>query len=392
MIYLVTAILLIFISNAAALLIIAGVDIMRYVDIVAICRMLEESVDQCTAAAVHAGWVGCAAAVILFVLLLLTNRRFPSPVSAVQLGSSAFVAFAPLVIIIAAFNLWTELNSPLTIYRSEIFSLHSASRAAALSLSNFIWPLCLQLANSAISLKWRILFLSLLAVIVAEIPLRGVVLAVAIFGIAAPAIERAIVLIRLRGLRFREVAIYGSIILVGSAAMIAQLAIETQRRTTDLKIAGGITSQVTEKLGQRIAMPLYQAHLALAHDIDQHIPSISDEVLAKLRLRKGVGINGYLFALSHPTSYGETTSLYFGEAALRTVAPALIWCIVGPFMLVLVWVALRRRGYATGTLIGIAVWRGSLGGIIGIIPALTFQFVLFMVLTFLFKAEKFNGR
>jgi hypothetical protein len=82
----------------------------------------------------------------------------------------------------------------------------------------------------------------------------------------------------------------------------------------------------------------------------------------------------------------------FGEAALRTAAPPLIWCVVAPFVLVLVWVALRRYGYATGALIGIAIWRGSLGGIVGIVPALAFQLAILMVLTFLFKAEQAHGR
>jgi hypothetical protein len=220
-----------------------------------------------------------------------------------------------------------------------------------------------------------------------------VILAVAIFGIAAPAIERAVAHIRSYGFEFRQAAIYGSIVLVGLVAMTAELAIQTKNRTTNLEVTGGAFWQLKEKLRQRIAIPLYQAHLALADDIDQQVPSISDEVLTKLRLRNATGINGYLYQMTHPNAtYGETTSLYFGEAALRTAAPPLIWCVVAPFILVLLWVALRRYGYASGALIGIAIWRGSLGGIVGIVPALAFQLALLMVLTFVFKAEQSHDR
>jgi hypothetical protein len=52
MIYLLTAVFLIFISNAAALLIVAGVDITKYVDIMAVCRTLDETAGQCTPTAV----------------------------------------------------------------------------------------------------------------------------------------------------------------------------------------------------------------------------------------------------------------------------------------------------------------------------------------------------
>jgi hypothetical protein len=201
--------------------------------------------------------------------------------------SRSFVAVAPLVILIVGFNLWVELNNPWPIYRAEIFSLDLAGRASALSLTNLIWPLCLQLANNAITTKWRLLFLSLLAPLVAESPFRGVILIVGIFGFVAPVVEQAIKQIRSRGFGARQAAIYGSIILLGLTAITAELAVETQKRSTDLKMAGGIVSQLTGKLGQRIAIPLYQAHLVLAHDIDPHVPSLSDEVLTKLRLAVG---------------------------------------------------------------------------------------------------------
>src|ERR1700682_1909946 len=258
MTYLAVAIALIFFSDAVALLVIKSVDISQYVDVMSICYVLGEAAEQCTPPAIYAGSVGCLSAAILLVLLILTNRRFPSRTMTAKVGGHVFVAIAPLVIVIVGFNLWVELNTPWPIYRVEIFSSHSAARAAALSLSNLIWPLCLQLANNAITTKWRVLILCLLAPIVAESPFRGVILAVIIFGMAIRAIEQAIGQIRLRGFASRPAAVYGSIVLIGIASMTALLVIETQQRTTNLKMVGGVMSQTIEKLGQRVAIPLYQ--------------------------------------------------------------------------------------------------------------------------------------
>ena len=200
MIYLIVAIILIFVSNAAALLIIASVNVSRYVDIMLVCRVLDETTKQCTAKALYAGWTGCLAAAILLTILILINRRFPPRVKTFQLGSEAFVAFAPLVLIVVGYELWIELKSPWPISRFDTLHWMVPGGSAALSLGNLVWPLGLQFANTASTIRWRILFLSLLAPIMAQSPFRGVFLAVAIFGVTAPAIEGAVAQIRLRGL------------------------------------------------------------------------------------------------------------------------------------------------------------------------------------------------
>jgi hypothetical protein len=135
------------------------------------------------------------------------------------------------------------------------------------------------------------------------------------------------------------------------------------------------------KLGQRVAIPLFQAHLARAYDFDPRMPTLADDLLTKLRLRRALDFNSYLFAATHEgISLGEVTSLYFGEAAVRTTSDPIVWSVAAPLLLVLIWVVLRKLEVDASLLIGLAIWRGSLGGLIGVMPALAIQLGLYVAL------------
>ncbi|MDA9464511.1 hypothetical protein [Bradyrhizobium sp. CCBAU 53415] len=381
MIYLISAIGLIFMSNLIAMFVISSVDIVSYVDVMVICRQLAEAPDQCSSAAQSVGWIGCISSVILILLLLAANRRFPGAPKFRRVGGAAFAVFIPLIVATAWFHLLIELRSPWPMYREEIFKEY----ASALSLGNLLWPLCLQLAINAEERKWRVLFLAALAPIVAASPFRGVLFAVAVFGISLPSLDYAIRQVQIFGVWSKQAAIYGVTISTVVLAMVFQLGLETKERPTDLKTQGGLSAQIAGKLGQRIAIPLFQAEYAGAHSLDPHMPSLVEETLSKLRLRSGTSSNGYLYAKSHGgATYGETTSLFSGEALLRTTSHPLIWSVVAPFLLILVWIGLRAIGYDAGVLIGVAIWRGSLGGVIGILPSLAIQLGLFVVLCRIF--------
>jgi hypothetical protein len=376
MVYLASAVALIFLSNAIAVFVIETVDVSSYVDIMVICRLLVETTEQCSQPAVYAGWVGCWSAIILLILLFAVNRKH-APQCFNKVGGAAFVTIAPLCIAVVACHFVLELRSPWPIYREEIFKYY----AAALSLGNLLWPLCLQLAINSMDLKWRISFLCVLAPILAFLPFRGVLFAVAIFGIIIPSFEYAFRQVRRYGVRSKQVAMCGFFLTVCLSAIILQLSIETRERPTDLKIAGGFGKQIAERLGQRIAIPLFQAHFAERHELDPGIPTLADELLTKLRLRTATSANGFLYAKSHGgVSFGETTSLYFGEAVLRTTSIPIIWSVVAPWLLILLWTALRGVGYETGALVGIAIWRGSLGGAVSILPSLSIQIALLILI------------
>jgi hypothetical protein len=111
------------------------------------------------------------------------------------------------------------------------------------------------------------------------------------------------------------------------------------------------------------------------------MPTVADDVLTKLRIRRALDFNSYLFAVTHEgVALGEVTSLYFGEAAVRTTSDPIVWSVAAPFLLVLIWVALRNLEVDACLLIGLAIWRGSLGGLIGVMPALLIQLGLYVAL------------
>jgi len=385
MIYVATALGLIFLSNAIAIAVVEIADIRQYVDIMAICTWLGERPNACSSHAVYSGLLGCGAALVVSGLLWAANRRFLISQQPHRVSGRAFGAFGPVVLLTAICAVIMETSTSLPLYRDEVF----LKSPAIISLWNLLWPLCLQLANTASSWRWRGHFLGLVAPVIAYSPFRGVMFAVAIFGVFLPMTEHIATRVKASSVRSREVALYFAIATTTIAITGLYIGIATQERATNMQLGSeGTFVQIASKLGQRIAIPLYQAGLAQAVRLDPNIPTVTDEVLAKLRLRKALSINGYLYATTHHgTALGETTSLYYGEAALRTDAPHIVWMVVAPWLLIVVWLVLRKFGYEAGTLIGIAIWRGSLGGLINIAPALAIQVVAYVALCALQKKE-----
>ena len=375
MIYLASAIGLILASNAIAVFVIENADVSSYVDIGEICRLLGEPSTPCAAHGAYAGWIGCISAVVLVILVVAANRRFATSARSRRVAGAAFVVSAPLVLVVTALYVLSEARHPLPLYRDDAFLWHST----AISLGNLIWPLFLQLSIVASNWKWRLFFLCLVSLIVTFSPFRGVFFAVGVFGVLLPLLEHVIGQVKAYGLKSRQVAIYAGALSICVAVAALQLAIETKGRSSNL--AGGGSAEIAAKLGQRVAIPLFQAHLARAYDFDPRMPTVADDVLTKLRIRRALDFNSYLFAVTHEgVALGEVTSLYFGEAAVRTTSDPIVWSVASPFLLVLIWVALRNLEVDASLLIGLAIWRGSLGGLIGVMPALLIQLGLYVAL------------
>ncbi|MEO8441521.1 MAG: hypothetical protein ABI547_03485, partial [Betaproteobacteria bacterium] len=61
----------------------------------------------------------------------------------------------------------------------------------------------------------------------------------------------------------------------------------------------------------------------------------------------------------------------------------LVWTTLAPLVLIWSWLMLRRRGFDAGVLFGIALWRGSLGGLATVFPALILQLFALLIITLL---------
>lgn len=132
---------------------------------------------------------------------------------------------------------------------------------------------------------------------------------------------------------------------------------------------------LANRLAQRVVFPLYQAAIAghLA-DTGAALPSLSDQVLRKLRLGDTPNLEEFLFRRIYGgEGHGETTSLTYGEARAYFPGHPLLWMFAVPSLLVLAWWASARRGVECGTLFGLALWRSSFSGLFPILPALLLQ-------------------
>lgn len=379
-----TAIALIILSVAVALGEAGGMDASQYFDIKAICDRVGETPQACTSAAFNAGIISLIGALLAGVLLLAVVRRYPDGLAPNAVAGRAFAIFASIVAAWAALNVFLEASSPLPLSREEPFW----QRPAEISVGNLLWPICIQLANRSGSMRWRLAFLSLLVPILAFSPFRGMLFAVAVFAAVVPLTEFGIRYVRLNGLSSGLLLKFVAIVVVVGAVVAQAVIVETLQRTSSLDLAGkSVGAQFVEKMTQRTTIPLFQAHLAYAKSLDPDLPSFSDELATKFHLRSGRNINSYLFSQTFGTAIGETTSLLYGESALRTGNSPVVWIIVAPWMLIITWALLRERGFDASTLFALAIWRGSLGGLVSVLPALTIQVVLFYALTRLEKPE-----
>src|SRR5262249_25558372 len=129
-----------------------------------------------------------------------------------------------------------------------------------------------------------------------------------------------------------------------------------------------------QTLKQRIANPLFQAHLAERLSAFTSLPDMAQEVRRKLRLTDEPSLNEFLFRRIYGTGYfGQTPSLFFGEALANSRSHPLVWTTTAPLLLIWGWAMLRHRGLDAGVLFGLALWRGSLGGLATVLPALVLQ-------------------
>lgn len=350
----------------------------EYYDISMMCGVLGEDGSACRAGALNAGYTMLAGLAICLTLGFAFNAKAGRPAVRAVNEQSAFGWCLLATVVLLAAHVTVEAFGTKELTRiAEITRLSSF-----ISLENLLWPLLLQLMNSASSARLKAMYLSLLLPIVSLSPYRGVLLAVIVFGLGLPVIAW----VAQKGLpwrsllRQRQVIAGFTLALVVVGLLLFTMYAETRERTTEIAVAQ-TQSESQAKLTQRLAYPLFQAYFAERIAAQEELPTAGGEILHKFRLGSGQNLNEDLYSKVYGDgTVGEMTSLYFGEAVVNSASHPIVWIVAGPLLLVAIWLMLKRFGYEVGTLAGIAIWRGSLGGVASVMPALVVQLVLIMAL------------
>ena len=125
---------------------------------------------------------------------------------------------------------------------------------------------------------------------------------------------------------------------------------------------------------QRVAFPLYQAAIAGHLAATVPLPTLWHDIGRKFRLTDAPTLEEFLFRKIYGgDSNGQTTALYYSEAAAYFPGPPLVWMILGPALIVAAWLLLRRAAFDAGTILGVGLWRSSFSGLVTVLPGMLIQ-------------------
>lgn len=350
----------------------------EYFDLSLICEFSGATSDACRSQALEAGLIslaGSAGALVLSFLFLSRTR----PLRGVRelRPSSPVVVLFWLALLLG----WSFISGVSRI--PDLSRIQSITNDRAfISLGNLLWPLVAQLIYFAKTWTQRGIFLFVLLVLANVSPFRGVVMVIGVFGFFIP-------IAGILRKQFNQVGVYRrSMLIVACAVVIGSLfggwiySDTVERTSSSIPNAVPNAESQYKKLVQRLAYPLYQA-IAIGKISDRpDLPGFFEDVYRKFGLTTKVNANGYLYRqLYGGDTSGQTTALYFGEAAAFGRVSPFVWTLIAPISLFIPWILVRRFGVESGAIIGIAVWRGSLSGVVAVLPALLVQLAVLMMLT-----------
>jgi len=362
--YVLAALALIVAANGASIVISAPMAAPEFPGIATICRLATETAAECSAGAIQAGWIMIAGAGLAGAIAWPALRALRASAAATVGDSWAARLFLVAVIALLAIHVGFHFDHGPAGSREEAI----ARVSHLISAENLAWPLLLQLASTQSTLRSRLLYLAVAFYIAGLSPFRGVLFAVVLFGVMLPLAGH--LLERANRTRWRS-AITNAIGLAIACAALGYLVYA--QTATRLGPSPG-SHMLEQTLRERVASPLFQAHLAERLSAFTPLPDMGQEVRRKLRLTSEPNLNEFLYRRIYGDDYfGETTSLFYGEALANSSSYPLVWAALAPLLLIWGWVVLRRRGFDAGVLFGLALWRGSLGGLATVLPALALQ-------------------
>lgn len=381
MIYIFGALALVFVSNSVALWVTVGLPIKNFLDISILCGVLHQEPNECLGGALNVAYVMLGGTMLSTCIIWLWNR-YHCIKPEFQLDSdNEKLLFSMLFIVFVLQSVQLYFSSIEIEHISRIKEI--SENSTAISLANLLWPLVLQLSNMSKKFSYRFSYFLILLLVASFSPFRGVILAIVIFGTIIPGMSaiynsRQNAMSTANGLK-----LFLGMLVVG--ALIFSVYSETVQRATNIDrqvSSGSGSSALSDKVVQRLSYPLFQAYFAeQLSKFHLELPNVSDGVLNKFRLTDSPNLNQYLYSEIYGTgSVGETTSLYYGEAAANSNTFPLVWITLGPVILYLIFRVSRKLGVESSTLVGIAIWRGSLGGVVEVLPALLIQIVLLFFL------------
>ena len=359
------------------LVFIPSMHVRDYPDIDLACKAIFEEAAACKTGAVAAGHAMVGALSVALVLAGLMPRRWRPQAAVRAFAPWTYTIVLVLVTALVGAHVMTQFRGPFSISRIANITRESAF----ISLENLTWPVLLQMMNSQRRLRDKFFCLSLLLPIITLSPYRAIVVALVLCGFVLPVCERW-----WDQAHTDHVARSGNVkyILISLAALLvlsASIYSQTRGRLVPSGSAQAPAKQTEISIVQRLTYPLFQAHLAAAVSAHEPVPTIGNDILKKLRLSRKPNLNEFLYGMVYGAgTAGEMTSLYYGEAAAYSKSPPIIWITVAPLLMAAAWLLFRRHGYETGTLVGIAIWRGSLGGLVDLLPALVLQLLAMIVL------------
>ncbi len=362
--------------SVVSLCFLGTIEVEHYLDIRLLCETLGQDGAHCKAGATVAAYTLVGGLCMAFLLATVLVKRFERP--EVEPCSDVIfpVVAVPAVVLLGA-HIISQITTTQGVSRIEVITHY----ATLISLENLLWPLLIQLSVSARNPRYRMLYISLLLPVVAMSPFRGVILAFFIFAVAIPGINALLGRGLQSGVDLKRIAKYMVVATAFAAMFVGALYLDTAERETNLEVSQNATSQLQAKITQRVAFPLFQAYAAQRFSEVLILPGPLEEILKKFRLTDKQNLNEYLYSMIYGGgTVGETTSLYYGEAIAASVSHPIVWTVVGPLSLVWVWLLLLRVHCDAGALIGIAIWRGSLGGVSSVIPALVIQIAIMLLL------------
>jgi len=344
---------------AVATVLVGHTDFGAYPEIQYVCQNIGATTAACRAGALSVGQtmiIGLVVAAIVAMPLLWLDRERKEA----QCDRGILIVSAALALVCALHVLSSDAFTP------RISAL--VSEGHWISIENLMWPLLLQLLILTSDNRSRLIAGSTLLLAAAMSPFRGVFFAIVLFGGILPLATHL----------SRRTFLYLCII---GAVLAGVVLWQTSNRSDS---ARGYV--VARAMSQRIIMPLFQGFAAERID---HLPTFADNIEQKLRISKGPNLNQYLFDRIYGMGIGETTALFYGEGVANVRYPV-AWIVGATLLPVLIALGLAQFGVAAGVIAGLAIWRGSLGGLSDVFPAMAIQ-MSFLVLSRFINFERTHG-